>query len=48
MFSEVVHKGGFRNPSLGRCPLVTDLARTNLPNKAVKWYTKTGHGGGRN
>ena len=25
MFSEVVHKGGFRNPSLGRCPLVTDL-----------------------
>ncbi|EOS24124.1 hypothetical protein C804_05291, partial [Lachnospiraceae bacterium A4] len=34
MFSEVVHKGGFRNPSLGRCPLVTDLARTNLPNKA--------------
>ena len=29
-----MHKGCFRNPSFGRCPLVTDLAGTNLPDKA--------------
>ena len=30
MFPEIVHKGCFRNPSLGRCPLVTDLAGIDL------------------
>ena len=34
IFPKIVHKGCFRNPSFGRCPLVTDLAGTNLPDKA--------------
>ena len=30
MFSEIMHEGRFRNPSLRWCPLVTDLTGADL------------------
>lgn len=43
MVAEIMHEGRFGDPSLGWCPLVTDLVGTNLADKIDRKALQNSH-----